>query len=351
MNSFLQRFAVLFGMFVSFGFEPAIARDVQFTDPDIVVATKVACIKSALPKQPRQALELKVQLGNDGQIQSLAELLSPGPERAEARLDYLIATAALETCAPFDHMTAGGEMRLMISEYGEVRLTGSVSPPPPLSLAAVPPVENKALDDLSPGSRASEQALGLDKQGIRDVQARLQVLGHDPNGIDGALGRGSRAAIADWQNRQGLQATGHLNTAQLQRLKEQSQASLQDWLRDPENAKLYVPPPPIAIGSGNIPGNWAYTSNCGANSKVGRMTVRGVFAVQHVGGSRYKGTLRNSQGLNGRVEGTLRGRTVSATTNFGFLLGKVNLNATIDDQRMVMRGRDSNGCSFYARKS
>ena len=36
----------------------------------------------------------------------------------------------------------------------------------------------------------------LDRDGRRDVQRWLQALGHDPRGIDGMFGPGSRAAIA-----------------------------------------------------------------------------------------------------------------------------------------------------------
>ena len=47
-----------------------------------------------------------------------------------------------------------------------------------------------------PTPESVEQEIGLDRDGRRDVQRWLQALGHDPRGIDGMFGPGSRAAIA-----------------------------------------------------------------------------------------------------------------------------------------------------------
>ncbi|WP_367274344.1 peptidoglycan-binding protein [uncultured Tateyamaria sp.] len=203
------------------------------------------------------------------------------------------------------------------------------------------------------GSESTEKALGLDKQAIRDVQARLLVIGYDPNGVDGVVGKGTRSAIRSWQAAVSAAATGYLNEFQLIALKEQSQDALDEWLRSDDNANLYKPPPPppvLALGPRNMSGNWRYTTNCGSGSRLGRMKITGTLAMRHAGGRNYTGTLSNSQGLRGRVNATLRGRSVSAVTNFGLLIGKVSLKARVDDYKLVLRGRDSNGCSFYASK-
>jgi peptidoglycan hydrolase-like protein with peptidoglycan-binding domain len=71
-------------------------------------------------------------------------------------------------------------------------------------------------------AQAAETALGLSRDARRTVQRQLALLGHDPRGIDGLFGRGSRAAISAWQQAQGLRATGYLDREQLLRLEAQA---------------------------------------------------------------------------------------------------------------------------------
>lgn len=44
---------------------------------------------------------------------------------------------------------------------------------------------------LTIGSEETEETMDLGRQAIGDIQARLLVLGHDPNGVDGKIGRGA----------------------------------------------------------------------------------------------------------------------------------------------------------------
>lgn len=317
-------------------------------------SSKIACLQQALAKQPSNDLRLQVTLRAGGAINGLPVMLAPGATDTQARMEYLIAAAALETCAPFEHMPQGGVLQIVLSQSGQIQLDPPPATLPPLNLATpqpLPPLNGVTPQaSLGPATAQTEQQLQLDKQGIRDVQARLQVSGHDPNGIDGALGRGTRGAIANWQNSQGLEITGYLNAGQLAQLKSQSQPALDTWLQDPANAALYVPPPPIAVGPGNMPGRWRLVVNCGRNSKAPGQRITGEMAIQHTGGAGYAGTIKTSQGLTGRVTATLNGRTVRSTTNYGLLLGKVSFRGRIDDQKLVVRGRDSQGCSVYAAK-
>lgn len=196
---------------------------------------------------------------------------------------------------------------------------------------------------------ATENALNLTRNDIRDIQARLLVLGFDPNGIDGAIGQGTRGAISAWQASLGANQSGFMSAEFLDLLKANSEPSLAVWLEDEENAKLHAPPV-IALGPGNMAGRWSYVSNCGANSKLGKVRITGAISMSHSGGPNYSGTLTNSLGSRGSVRATLRGRSISSITNFGFLLGKVKFSGRVDEQQLVIRGRDSNGCSFYASK-
>ncbi|MEO0485498.1 MAG: peptidoglycan-binding protein [Pseudomonadota bacterium] len=64
-------------------------------------------------------------------------------------------------------------------------------------------------------AEALERNLGLDRAARRAVQADLTVLGFDTRGVDGILGRGSRAALSAWQGSRGFVETGYLTANQL----------------------------------------------------------------------------------------------------------------------------------------
>lgn len=212
------------------------------------------------------------------------------------------------------------------------------------------PVFEVELAPLDPGTEATEASLDLGRPEIRDVQARLLVLGHDPNGIDGLVGRGTRGALRFWQTENSVEATGYLSASQLARLREQSEEALAAWLQTPENAALYDPPT-IALTPGNVSGTWRFTSTCGANSRLGRLRLTGVLSIRHAGGNQYTGSARQSQGFNGRFAGRLQGRQMVGEINWGLLVGRTSFSGTVADEELVIRGRDSNMCGFYARKS
>jgi len=67
-----------------------------------------------------------------------------------------------------------------------------------------------------------EENLGLTRDERRAVQRHLALLGFDPRGIDGIFGPGTRAALAGWQQREGLAQTGFLDRDQIFRLAAQA---------------------------------------------------------------------------------------------------------------------------------
>jgi peptidoglycan hydrolase-like protein with peptidoglycan-binding domain len=67
-----------------------------------------------------------------------------------------------------------------------------------------------------------EAALGLGRAQRREVQESLSRLGHDPRGIDGLFGPGSRTAIRLWQRANDLPETGYLTGEQAALLRSQS---------------------------------------------------------------------------------------------------------------------------------
>jgi peptidoglycan hydrolase-like protein with peptidoglycan-binding domain len=79
-----------------------------------------------------------------------------------------------------------------------------------------------ALRDPLARARATEDALALTRDERRAIQRGLALLGHDPRGIDGVFGPGSRAAITAWQSRNAVTATGFLTRDQLTTLSAQA---------------------------------------------------------------------------------------------------------------------------------
>jgi len=69
---------------------------------------------------------------------------------------------------------------------------------------------------------AVEAALRLSRTQRRDIQENLSLLGHDPRGIDGAFGPGTRTAIRLWQRANNLTESGYLTDEQVALLLRQS---------------------------------------------------------------------------------------------------------------------------------
>lgn len=65
------------------------------------------------------------------------------------------------------------------------------------------------------GTEATENAIGLDRQGRIDLQLRVEALGNELGRIDGNIGAKTRQAIGDWQEGNGLPPTTFLTREQL----------------------------------------------------------------------------------------------------------------------------------------
>lgn len=75
---------------------------------------------------------------------------------------------------------------------------------------APPPVETLA------DARRAEEAMG--REGRMQIQDALEWVGVYRGGVDGAFGRGTRAAIAAWQESHGFEPTGVLKSTELRQL-------------------------------------------------------------------------------------------------------------------------------------
>jgi peptidoglycan hydrolase-like protein with peptidoglycan-binding domain len=87
-----------------------------------------------------------------------------------------------------------------------------------------PAPEAEPADETPRQARASEAALTRDER--REIQIALQWAGVYNAGIDGAFGRGTRAAMRAWQSNNGFEDTGILTTAQRAELFRQYNAVL-----------------------------------------------------------------------------------------------------------------------------
>ncbi|MCE8517130.1 peptidoglycan-binding protein [Ruegeria pomeroyi] len=327
------------------------------------------CISTSFGEAPNQQILVLVELDANGHVLGVPELVLPENPNALERRSFLSLVGAIDECAPFMTDQFAGGFHAFVSKEGSVTLTG-LAQTPRMEAAERPSshfskqsgnsnknkispneVASNVPAQLPPASPQSEAAMELDEGAIRDIQARLLVLGLDPNGIDGIVGSGFRDAVKKWQAYVGTEINGYLNVEQVAALKIQSKPALEAWLSDPENERLYNPPPPIAIGPGNVSGSWRFTSNCGSKSRIGKVKITGVLSIGHAGGNRYSGRARNSQGMNGNFQGQLTGRRMNGEINWGFLIGRVQFRGTFADQKLVISGRDTNGCSFYAAKS
>lgn len=82
-----------------------------------------------------------------------------------------------------------------------------------------PAPEPQASDETPAEARRSEAELTRDQR--KQLQVMLQWAGVYPGAIDGAFGRGTRGAMAQWQETNGYEKTGILTTAQRADLKKQ----------------------------------------------------------------------------------------------------------------------------------
>ncbi|MBT8425998.1 MAG: peptidoglycan-binding protein [Silicimonas sp.] len=77
----------------------------------------------------------------------------------------------------------------------------------------------------TPEARAerTEQSLDLNRDQRREIQRDLSLLDYNTRGIDGIFGRGTRTAIAAWQQSEGFDGSGYLTSDQITRLDAQAE--------------------------------------------------------------------------------------------------------------------------------
>lgn len=193
-------------------------------------------------------------LDKSGRLTSLPDWAGTASPSADARRLMLSAMLALEDCAPFDLEHGGKSYKGVFGPFEVLQLSFANAPKPQMQ-ASVTPSESQSRDPNESFTTASkptpripaprvwqaataetEKALKLTRADKAEVQARLEAMKFDPNGVDGVFGKGTRAAIRKWQLTSRIPETGYLNGPQLTELRTQGQNAFTWWKGVPKNA-------------------------------------------------------------------------------------------------------------------
>ena len=112
-----------------------------------------------------------------------------------------------------------------------VGVLSALALPPAVDLAPAATLSDAARPYVETPEQARRSEAALDRPAREDLQRALQWFGLYDASIDGAFGRGTRASMAAWQEREGLEATGILTS-------RQRKALLAAW--DAERARIGI---------------------------------------------------------------------------------------------------------------
>ena len=73
-------------------------------------------------------------------------------------------------------------------------------------------------------AKAGGRAAGGAKEQVRAVQQALKDKGHDPGQVDGVMGPKTQAALRDFQSKEGIKASGRLDSETMSKLGVQAKA-------------------------------------------------------------------------------------------------------------------------------
>ena len=123
---------------------------------------------------------------------------------------------------------------------------GAMSPaaPPAMASAFGPPPTPPPAQALQAeiGTVATEAVLAMGPPQKMELQQRLKAIGLYGGPIDGDLGPGVRAGVAEWQKRRGLAPTGELGPLQLAQLRIDSEVAFEQIASRPVVAPVYAAP-------------------------------------------------------------------------------------------------------------
>ncbi|MBO9466140.1 trypsin-like peptidase domain-containing protein [Tropicibacter sp. R15_0] len=161
------------------------------------------------PYSRTEAQQVLLNLQNRGLIPADAYIEVP---RAYGRQFWPVGAQVLDGLAP----VPAPEVADPAPEPAEAPVA-EVAPTPeptvePVAEAAPAPAEPEVVEETPRQARASERALNREQR--EELQIALKWAGVYTSGIDGAFGRGTRRAMAAWQEQNGFEETGILTTLQ-----------------------------------------------------------------------------------------------------------------------------------------
>jgi peptidoglycan hydrolase-like protein with peptidoglycan-binding domain len=77
---------------------------------------------------------------------------------------------------------------------------------------------SKPESSRAPAKRKGSARAAASREQVRAVQQALKDKGHDPGEIDGAMGPKTRAALRDFQKKEGLKVTGRIDSTTMAKL-------------------------------------------------------------------------------------------------------------------------------------
>ena len=233
------------------------AAETDAKDPDLTSVANIdptlATISTCFPpteqsedsKDPSARVTIRVNLDDEGNIIGMPDFIEPAtPDEAERKL-FQRSLIALDSCAELKNLNlpATIEMSLTAAGVDSAEPNLGVQPFEPPVLKA-PQIAAEELPEIAPEpiwtvtDNATEKALDLQRDDIAELQARLGLLGFDPNGVDGVIGRGVRKAIYDWQITRSVPPTGFLDERQFTTIKTESQDAFTGWIAEEANAEI-----------------------------------------------------------------------------------------------------------------
>jgi peptidoglycan hydrolase-like protein with peptidoglycan-binding domain len=124
---------------------------------------------------------------------------------------------------------------------------------------------------MKPGSDKSGSAMksgksgkmaGGDAEQVKAVQEALKDKGHDPGEVDGIMGPKTQQALRDYQQKEGLKATGRLDTETAAKLGVQAKAGAASSSSSPAAS-------PSGSSSSSMPSSSSSTGGASGSSSTG----------------------------------------------------------------------------------
>ena len=194
---------------------------------------------------PSARVTIRVNLDAEGRIIGMPDFIEPATPDEAARKLFQRSLIALDSCAELKTLDLPTAIEMSFTAVGfdsAVLMPWGQPGEPPVQ--STPPIAAENIPEISPepvwavANRVTEKAVDLQRDDIAELQVRLGMLGFDPSGIDGVIGRGVRKAINDWQIARSVPPSGYLDERQFAAIKTESQDAFSIWIAERSNADI-----------------------------------------------------------------------------------------------------------------